>query len=525
MIAKLSDQELLRQYAEQHGESAFADLVQRHVDAVYSAVLRIVRDRSMAEDLTQQVFLALAANASKLSGHPALCGWLHRTARNLSAKALRTEARRRKREDEAVRMQQDIEPDRIWTTLEAHLDEALCSLSDQDRDAVLLRFFHGQSAREIADIVSITEAAAQKRVNRALERLRRIFERRGVTVAAQALGTSISAHSISAAPAGLASSISSLLAKTVIRKPAFLAATEAFTMTTMQKTIAVISIAAAVGAGVWEARQSSVRRTQIEAMEQRSANLAAKAKDAQGRRDEFTRLLNARRAEVQHVKDLANEAPKLREEISRIRRPEPTAAEPDPGMNRWLERVQVLKGLAAAMPDKAIPELALLKDDDWIEAARKTLEWDEPDENGQIKWYLLSSQPVALMTRLKPGLSETEKARLRFQELRGAAKLKFGVPLIRALISYAAANEGRIPNDITALKPYFATSPDDAMLRRYEVRRQGLLNEQSSETVVVAEKNYADPLYDTRLLVEGSNGLVLQPMIEAETRSKAQAAQ
>ena len=99
-----TDPQLLRDYAERRSEAASAELVQRHVDLVYSAALRMVRDAHLAEDVAQSAFIALAQNARQLLDRPVLSGWLHRTAQNLAANTVRSDVRRRAREQEAVAM-------------------------------------------------------------------------------------------------------------------------------------------------------------------------------------------------------------------------------------------------------------------------------------------------------------------------------------------------------------------------------------------------------------------------------------
>src|SRR6266487_5692494 len=112
----LTDQQLLLDYAEHRSEDAFAELVRRHVDFVYSAALRMVRDTHLAEDVTQGVFVALARSAGQLAERPVLSGWLHRTAQNLAANVVRSDVRRRAREQEAAAMNELLatEPDALW---------------------------------------------------------------------------------------------------------------------------------------------------------------------------------------------------------------------------------------------------------------------------------------------------------------------------------------------------------------------------------------------------------------------------
>src|SRR3954469_835412 len=205
----LTDQQLLSAYCEQRSEEAFSELVRRHVDFVYSAALRMVRDPHLAQDVTQAVFLALATQARNLTDRPVLSGWLHRTSQNLAVKSIRSDVRRRAREREAVAMNElhSAEPDSVWETIAPHLDYALGQLSESDRDALLLRYFQRHSAREMAQALGTSEDAAQKRVSRAVERIRDCFLQRGITVGAGGLVLVLSTHAVHAAPAGLTASI------------------------------------------------------------------------------------------------------------------------------------------------------------------------------------------------------------------------------------------------------------------------------------------------------------------------------
>ena len=123
----LTDPQLLREYAERRSEPAFAELVRRHVEFVYSAALRMVCDAHLAEDVTQGVFVALARNAGQLAGRSLLSGWLHRTAQNIAAQTVRTDVRRRAREQEAAAMNELLaaEPDNVWERIAPQLDAAL----------------------------------------------------------------------------------------------------------------------------------------------------------------------------------------------------------------------------------------------------------------------------------------------------------------------------------------------------------------------------------------------------------------
>ncbi|MDB6027141.1 MAG: hypothetical protein JWM68_3364 [Verrucomicrobiales bacterium] len=206
----LTDQQLLRAYAESDSEESFTFLVDRHVDLVYSAALRQVCDTHSAKDVTQAVFVALAQNAASLARHPVLSGWLHSTTRNLAAKTVRTNVRRQAREQEAAAMNElfAAEPAASWDDIAPHLDAALGELSQPDRDALLLRYFDKKSAREMAQILCISDEAAQKRVNRAMDRLREIFSKRRPALGASGLVALLSVNAVQSAPVGLAVTIS-----------------------------------------------------------------------------------------------------------------------------------------------------------------------------------------------------------------------------------------------------------------------------------------------------------------------------
>ena len=263
-----TDKELLRDYSEYGSEAAFAELVRRHVDFVFSAALRLVRDAHLAQDVSQKVFLALAQHAGQLLHHAVLSGWLHRTTHNHSVNTVRADVRRRVREQEAATMNEVFaaESEGAWETVAPHLDAALNELSEPDRNVVLLRYFERKSAREMAEALGISGEAAQKRVNRAVDRLRELFSKRGVAVGANGLIVLITANAVQSAPIGLATTISTaVLAGASLHASAAIATTKIITMTTLQKTIIASGIAAAIGAGIYETRLVAHSRNQAPA--------------------------------------------------------------------------------------------------------------------------------------------------------------------------------------------------------------------------------------------------------------------
>lgn len=267
-----TDQELLRAYADSRSEPAFAELARRHVDLVFSAALRMVRNAAQAEDVTQSVFLALAQNASQLASHPVLSGWLHRTTQNLAANAVRSDVRRRSREQEAAAMNKLISDESSWEQIEPHLDSALSELNETDRNALLLRFFERKSAKEMAQTLGTSEEAAQKRIHRAMERLREIFAKRGIAVGASGLAAFLSANAVQSAPAGLIVTIATLSGTTLATTTT--ASLKIIAMTTFQKAILTVALSAAVGAGIYETHQVSTLQNQVKTLQQQETPIA-----------------------------------------------------------------------------------------------------------------------------------------------------------------------------------------------------------------------------------------------------------
>jgi RNA polymerase sigma factor (sigma-70 family) len=207
-MAEESDQILLRAYFRGHCEASFGELVHRHIDLVHSTAWRILRDRALAEDVTQRVFLAVAQYSAQLQERTSLTGWLHETARNLAINTVRSEERRRHREQEAAAMNQPEHNDleNLWERIVPCLDETLARLSASERDVILWRYFEQRTAEQIGSRLGLSAEAAQKRVARALERLRGILAERDCVTTTASLVAFLSTQAVQSAPAGLAAS-------------------------------------------------------------------------------------------------------------------------------------------------------------------------------------------------------------------------------------------------------------------------------------------------------------------------------
>jgi RNA polymerase sigma factor (sigma-70 family) len=483
-----TDQQLLHDYAEHRSEAAFAEIVRRYVDLVYSAALRMVCDAHLAEDVTQGAFVALARNARRLTDHSVLSGWLHRTAQNLAANVVRSDVRRRAREQEAATMNELLAagPETNWEAIAPHLDAALGDLSEAERDVVLLRYFERKSAQEMAGILGISDEAAQKRVSRAVERLREFFSKRNITVGAGGLAVLISANAVQSAPVGLAVTISAsvALAGTTAAATATVITTKVIAMTTLQKAIIGTALVAAVGTGIYEAHQASQLRDQVQTLQRQQAPLVEQNRQLQMELDDATNQLAAMLAENEQLKSNSNENEllKLRGEVTRLRALELKSANGS-ASDPFTQSVLALAARAAElnqhlqqMPDKKIPELQLLDESDWLTAAKSA----KFDTDADIRKAL--------------------------RKLRNIAKDK--VPIGSALSAFTRANNGRLPNDLSQLKPYFNQSRlgdlglDDstfnAIIGRYTLLHTGNVNDFPSGTWFVVETAPVDKGYDSR---------------------------
>lgn len=199
------DTPLLREFVTDGSDAAFAELVRRHINLVYGVTLRRLNgDTAQAADVTQQVFIDLARKAAALPPDVILGGWLHRHASFTASKSVRSEVRRKQREQESVAMHENT-GENLLHQLGPELDEALDELAADERDVLVLRFFERRNLRSVGEALGLSDDAAQKRVARALERLRIVFARRGHAVPALALATVLTQAGAIAAPAALAS--------------------------------------------------------------------------------------------------------------------------------------------------------------------------------------------------------------------------------------------------------------------------------------------------------------------------------
>jgi RNA polymerase sigma factor (sigma-70 family) len=313
---------LVREYAQSNSEQAFSTLVSRHVNLVYSVALRQVRDPHLAEEITQSVFIILARKAKSLSPKTILSGWLCRTAVYISADALKIQRRRQFREQESQMQSILADSDSAaWNQIAPLLHEALTCLGEKEHDAVVLRFFDGKELRQVGAAMGIGEDAARMRVNRGIEKLREFFAKRGVPLSAAAIAGAVSANSVLAAPAELATAVTAAVlsgSPIITTAAAALAATKTTAMTTLQKSIIAAVFVAIAGGGIYEARQAVRLRGQVRTLQEQQGHLE-QIQELQAERDSATNRLSSMVADIAKSNTNNSELLRLRGELGPLK--------------------------------------------------------------------------------------------------------------------------------------------------------------------------------------------------------------
>ena len=264
----IDDTELLRSFAEEKSEAAFAELVRRRLNLVYSVALRQCGgDAHRAEDAAQKVFIDLARKAHLLARQPVLLGWLYRSAQCAAIDLVRSEARRHAREAVALAMNEaSAAAGPNWSELRPFIDEAMAELGERDRDALLLRYVEAEPFAQIGARLGLTEDAARRRVDRALEKIRGRLARRGIRSTAALLAGAFAAQAGTAAPAGVAGSITSAALTHAAANGATLGGFAAiFTMAKTKSFIAGGLLLVGAATLVFEARGNRALRAELSA--------------------------------------------------------------------------------------------------------------------------------------------------------------------------------------------------------------------------------------------------------------------
>jgi RNA polymerase sigma factor (sigma-70 family) len=495
------DSQLLRRYTEERAEPAFGELVTRHIDLVYSAALRVAGgDRHLAQDVAQRVFADLARKATSLPRGVVLAGWLYRHACFTAAKAVRAERRRKSREQTAMEMNalhDNIEPS--WEQIAPVLDEAMNQLSARDRDAIVLRFLKQQDFRAVGSALGVGEDAAQKRVSRALEKLRMFLRRRGVTLTATVLGTTLATEAVVAAPTGLAISVTAAsLAGATAAAGTGISATfmKLMAMPKVKAGVAGALVIASVVMPLMVQHKAQARlRDQDETLRQQAAQMT----QLQGQRTRLSNLLAQAKNSRLPSNDQLGELMRLRGEVGRLRNDARELAQSatNASMSRKdmlammanyaSEGVSQLKQLLEANPSESIPELRYLTEDDWRKqnhAPEANKDW--PEEVRQAS------------------------SRMSMSAVRNVAEYNLATRMLHpALQRYARDNNGQFPNEVSQLRPWFNSPIDDAVLQRWQILpATNLVRELqvlAGEDWVITQKAPVNEALDQRILVGLSN--------------------
>jgi RNA polymerase sigma factor (sigma-70 family) len=305
------DCELLRRYVGTHSEEAFAELVRRHLDLVYSVALRQVNgDAHLAQDVAQTVFTDLARKAPSLSRRATLTGWLYTSAHFAAAKTVRAENRRRDHEEKFMREPiHENAPEADWEKLRPTLDDVMHELKETDREVILLRYFENRKFAEVGAKLGLNENAARMRVERALEKLRTILTKRGITTATT-LAAVISVNAVQLAPANLAATLTT--ASLAAAGTGTLTLWKIMTATKLKLGLSALVVAGATTALVVQHQTQEKLRAENEALTQRIAQLQT---DNQGL---STRLISVGETKIL-PEDKSNELLKLRSEVGVLR--------------------------------------------------------------------------------------------------------------------------------------------------------------------------------------------------------------
>jgi RNA polymerase sigma factor (sigma-70 family) len=341
------DHELLRCYAEHGAEEAFAELVKRHIDLVWAAAWRVSGDRELARDVAQTVFTDLARKAKKLPGGTVLPGWLYRAACYAAAMHIRGEARRAQRERQAMQekhlQQADAAEAQAAAELQPVLDAALADLTETDRDAVVLRFLAGRSLAEVGATLGTNDDAAQKRVSRALEKLREAFRKRGVAVSGGIVAAALGVAGAQAAPVGLGGAIA-----TAALAGVGTAAWGTFSMVTFMKS----KLALGIVGGVVVATTLAWQQRSITRLADENAGLRRQATPPPA---PAAAPADADIAELTRLRGEHAELLRLRGEVSRLRQSGPS------GANDLSRRLQSAEARASQAEAEAALVVAMQK--------------------------------------------------------------------------------------------------------------------------------------------------------------------
>ena len=475
---------------------AFGQIVARYQTLICSLAYGGTGSLNQSEDLAQETFVIAWKQLANLREPEKLRSWLCGIARNLIYDALKKQGREPSHAAEtldALRESPATGPlprdSAISKEEEAILWRAVEGIPEIYREPLVLFYREHQSVEAVAKNLELTEDAVKQRLSRA----RKLLHERILGFVEGALertnpGKTFTLGAVAALPALAISAKAAATAATALNHSTATAAAKTIAMTTLQKTMIAAALAAAVGTGIYEARQASTLRAQLQTLRQQQAPLAEQVRQLIGERDDVARQLAALRDENGRLARNTAELLKLRGEAAQLRQAaqelaqlkasggsaanNPTQTE----LKSWLNRVEQLKQRLAQAPEKGIPEFRqFLDEQDWLNAARGEFKTD--DDYRQAMSSLRTGAENKFISRLQPTLKE-----------------------------YLKANNGMFPTDMGQLKPYFESPVDDAVLQHWEIiAAEQIPNLKMGGDWIITQRAPVDELYDSRYGI-GPNG-------------------
>ena len=203
-LSEHTDGQLLYRFAKTGYQPAFSELIRRHGPMVLRMCRRVAgSDISLADDASQQVFLALASNAAALSTRITIAGWLYRTAWHVMTRLRRQRSIRAKHECQAAEFRAasastqdgDAIPFAVVTSeFSEALGKALATLPEQYRDAIVLHHFAGHTVEETARILDVKTGTAASWLSRSRSMLRTRLDGFGAVASADVLVLWMNSH-------------------------------------------------------------------------------------------------------------------------------------------------------------------------------------------------------------------------------------------------------------------------------------------------------------------------------------------
>ena len=359
-------------------------------------------------------------------------------------------------------------------------------LGQKDHDALVMRFFENKSFAEVGAALGAGEDAAKMRVNRGLEKLRRHFTKRGVTLGATAIAGAVATNAVTAAPVGLAATISAAAAT--------MAGTTAATtiiMTTIQKIAVTAALTVSVGVGIYQAKEAAKARAAVQTLQQQQAPLAEQVRQLQKERNDATNRLEGLRDELANANKNNSELLKLRANATRFQTA--TKVVNDPSFQKaseWMAKDAKLREQFELHPEQWIPEMKYLSKEEWLDKARMA------------------------------DLNTTSGMRCAMSNVRSGAKYKFALSdFTLALSKYLITHNQQLPASISELSTCFppGVSDAEAILARYEMINHDTQTNPAYDGFAIVEKSVVDPIEGPVLISDKKVGNLPAPLWPTQT--------